>query len=209
MSTLNTWDTIAPTNAAQIAAQLGQLDRTGTSQEDRIAVVTMMSSKIEWEHKSRWDTSGSDSAPWHMVGCATRGWNAFGDLLRGDGFLGCLTRCLDLGGSGNAHFNVAHPKWDATPAEIIESVRAGITEGMEDGFTIDEDDEAILDLPPAIIAAVHLRMEARFIDMLREQPDLIVGGSIEGIQRDLQKRWRKVVEAIVVSRRKDAEAASA
>jgi hypothetical protein len=209
--TLNTWDVISPRNAEQIAKTLTLSDPTTSSMEDCIAVINMMSTRIKWEHKSQWDAGGIDFAPWYTVSDARRGWGAFPDLLRGASFLGCLTRCLDFAGSGNAEARIPHPKWDATPAEIISAVRAGIIEGAEDDgeddFTLDEDDEAILNLPPVIIVAVHLRMEARFMECIREDPDLIIDGSVESIQRDIQKRWGKVVEAIVESRREGVASA--
>jgi hypothetical protein len=202
MSTLNAWDRISPANTAQIAAHIAHIDGTGTSQEDRIAVVTMMSSRFKWASTSRWDSGGTDNAPWHMVGCATRGWGSLGDLLRGDAFLGCLARSLDLAGSGWSGMGVS-PRWDATPAEIISATRDHFISSNEDGL-ISEEDEAILSLPPAMIAAVHLRMEAHFMERVREEPDLIMSGSLESIQRDIQKRWGKVVTAITESRREKA-----
>lgn len=205
MTTLNAWDTICGANTAQIAARITHIDGTGTSLVDIITVIEMMSTRIKWASTSRWDTGGTDNAPWHMVGCATRGWGAFGDLLRGDGFLGCLARSLDLVGSGWSDMALS-PQWDATPAEIIEATRQHFIESHEEGV-IDEDDEAILNLPPALIVAVHLRMEGHFMECIRDQPDLIMDGSIESIQRDIQKRWGKVLGAIIESRRKEVASA--
>jgi hypothetical protein len=208
---LNTFDRLNSSNAERVAKILGETGicskRILPSLEDRTAVVQMMSSEIKWGRKSQWDLGGSDLAPWHMVACAKRSWSDFGDLLSGDAFLGCLARSLDLGGSGWSGMAVS-PHWDATAAEIIEATRQHFVESHEDG-KIDEDDEAVLNLPPALIVAVHLRMEGHFMECIRDQPDLIMDGSIESIQRDIQKRWGKVIEALVESRRKDAEAASA
>ena len=192
----------------QVAELLGNLWYAGIcpSLEDRIAVIQMMRTEIKWRGTSRWDYSGSDHAPWSMVGDATRSWSDFVDLLDGDAFLGCLSRALDYAGSG--YSTARSPRWDASAAEIIEHTRQHFVESNEDG-EIDPDDEAILNLPPAVIVAVHLRMEGRFMDCIRDDADLLVNGSVESIQRDIQKRWGKVINWIIESRREDAEAASA
>lgn len=192
----------------QVAELLGNQWYTTNcpSLEDRIAVIQMMRTEIKWPGTSRWEYRGSDLAPWSMVGDATRGWSDFVNLLDGDAFLGCLSRALDFAGSG--YDSARSPRWDASAAEIIEHTRQHFIESDEDG-KIDEDDEAILNLPPAVIVAVHLRMEARFMECIRDEPELIVSGSIESIQRDIQKRWGKVINWIIESRREDAEVASA
>jgi hypothetical protein len=206
---LTTTDKITPGNTERVAKTLGETGfcskRILPSLEDRIAVVQMMSSEIKWGRESQWDLGGSDLAPWHRVACARRSWSDFGDLLSGDAFLGCLARSLDLGGSGWSGMAMS-PRWDATAAEIIETTRQHFIESHEDG-KIDEDDEAILNLPPALIVALHLRMEGHFMECIRDQPDLIMDGSIERIQSDIQKRWGKVIGVIVESRREEVASA--
>jgi hypothetical protein len=208
---LNTWDSLTSSNTERVAGLLGETGlcdkRTLPSLEDRIAVVQMMRTEIKWRGATRWESSGTDLPPWRMVKHATQGWSDFGDLLTGDAFLGCLARALDYAGSGWDSM-ARSPRWDASAAEIIEHTRANFIKSDEDG-KIDPDDEAILNLPPAVIVGVHLRMEGHFMECIRDEADLIVNGSVESIQRDIQKRWRKVIDAIIESRKDSEEAASA
>jgi hypothetical protein len=213
MTNLQSFELIdSRSKAERVANLLGEHwyggKQTLPSLEDRIAVVQMMRTEIRWRGTARWEASGTDFAPWSMVSDATRGWSDFADLLDGDAFLGCLSRALDFAGSGVWSGMARSPRWDASAAEIIEHTRSHFIESHEDEI-IDPDDEAILNLPPAVIVAVHLRMEARFMDCIRDEADLLVDGSVESIQRDIQKRWGKVINAIIESREDSKEAANA
>lgn len=179
--------------ARRLDGTVGWKRDTTVSLEDREAVVRFMTTRIEWRATSRWDIGGSSLAPWHMVQDATQGWRDFGDLLSGTSFRDILDRCLSIGGSGFAEDLAVCPEHGASAEAIVEATRQAIIESNEEG-EIDEWDEAILALPPAVLVAVHLRMEARFIEAIREEPGLILHGSVESIQRDIEKVWGKVME---------------
>lgn len=210
MTKINDWDRIDTTNVERVAMRLHSLgygDREVViPQEDRIAVCRMMGSDIVLKAASRWEITVSDAAPWRMVRDAQQ-WGDFDDLMRGEDFRGVLARALDCGGSGYSEGMTRRAEWDATAAEIIEATRGFLAESNEDG-EIDEDDEAILALPPVLLVAVHLRMEGYFLDRIRQEPDLLIGGSIESIQRDTAKRWGKLIRSVIETR-KVLEVASA
>lgn len=167
---------------------------------DREAVVRFMTTDIKW--KARWGTS-TDYAPWHMVRDATLGWSEITDLMRGHAFRDALDRALSLGGSGSAEGMAVAPSFDASAKATIRATRQAIIDAHEDG-EIDEDDAAILALPPAIIVAVQVRMHTAFTEALREEPELLLSGSVESIQRDIADRWRRVLEWLVAQEAQSA-----
>ena len=171
---------------------LSYTGETSVSPADREAVVRFMTTTIEW--KTRWG-SGRDFAPWHMVGDAVAEWRSLAPLMKGHDFRDCLSRALELAGSGFVDMATA-PSFDATAEETIEATRQAIIDAREDG-EIDEDDAAILALPPAVLVAVQVRMQARFVEALREEPELLLRGSVETVQRDIADRWRRVLEWLV------------
>jgi hypothetical protein len=205
---INDWDRIDTTNVEAVAKRLRPLgygDReVVVSLEDRIAVCRMMGSDLVLKAATRWEFTTSDAAPWRVRD--VRQWDDFADLMRGDDFRGVLARALDCGGSGYSEGMTVSPAWDATAAEIIEATRANLADN-EDGV-VDEDDEAILALPPVLLVAIHLRMEGYFIDCIRQEPDLLLEGSIESLQDRTAKRWGKMVGCIIETR-KVLEVASA
>lgn len=209
MTKINDWDRIDSTNVERVAKRLHSLgygDReVAIPLEDRIAVCRMMGSDIELPASSRWEITVSDAAPWRMVRDAQQ-WGDFSDLLTGNDFAGVLARALDCGGSGYSEGMTPAVSWNATAAEIIETTRAILADN-EDG-EIDEDDEAILNLPPVLLVAIHLRMEGYFLDCIRSEPDLMLEGDFGSIQRDTEKRWGKLVRSVIETR-KVLEAASA
>lgn len=209
MNKINAWDRIDTTNVERVAKRLSSLGygerETVIPLEDRITVCRMMGSDITLKAATRWEITTSDAAPWRMVRDAQQ-WADFADLLTGNDFAGVLGRALDCGGSGYSEGMTPAVAWDATAAEIIEATRAILADN-EDGV-VDEDDEAILNLPPVLLVAVHLRMEGYFLDRIRQEPDLMLEGSIESIQRDTEKRWGKLVRSVIETR-KVLEVASA
>jgi len=178
------------------------------SLEDREAVVRFMANAVTWRELNSWqgERVGNDAAPWHMVQDAERGWRDFGDFLSGIAFRDVLGRCLELGGSQGWADCVPSCSRDATAEEIIEATKAAIIEANEEG-EIDEDDLAVLSLPPAVLVAVHIRMEARFMEAIREDPELIIDGSVGSIQRDIQARWGRMLEWLTASEAQEAVSA--
>ena len=198
-------DHVAAT-ARRLQAEIGWR-RVTVSLEDREAVARFMSTDVTWREKSwQGERVGRDGAPWHMVQDAVIGWRDFGDFLSGVAFRDVLGRCLELGGSQGWADCVPSCSMDATASSIIEATKAAIIEANEDGV-IDEDDLAVLSLPPAVLVAVQLRMEGRFMEAIREDPELIIDGSVESIQRNIQDLWGRMLEWLTASEAQEAASA--
>ncbi len=209
MNKINAWDRIDSSNVEAVAKRLRPLGygerETTIPLEDRIAVCRMMGSDITLKAATRWEITVSDAAPWRMVK-DTQQWGDFSDLLTGNDFAGVLGRALDCGGSGYSEGMTPAVSWNMSAAEIIETTRAILADN-EDGV-VDEDDEAILNLPPVLLVAIHLRMEGYFLDRIRQEPELMLEGDFGSIQEDTAKRWGKLVRSVIETR-KVLEVASA
>lgn len=190
-------------NEAAVAARLPTLgygeNEIMPSLEERLEIVRFMRTPLVFPRGLRWSRINRDDPAWNSVGDAEDGWRDFDDHIKGDAFAGCLRRAMHA--AVGEDWCPANVEYNASAEDIVATLRAHIEEEYEDtyedGRTMGEDTKAVLDMNPLLLVAVHLRMEAVFIEVVKDCPDLMLNGSFESVQDDLNERWSKVMAVLV------------
>jgi len=212
---LSPWSPLNADNDVQVAERLESLGygegEISPSLDEKLEIVRFMRKPLVFPRGVRWSRISHESPSWTDVRDAQQGWRGFNDHIRGDAFADCLRRALSA--AVGEDWCPAIMEWDTSPKTITEALRTQIEEEYEDtyedGRTMGEDVKAVLDMSPLLLVAVHLRIEAVFLEAVKDCPDLMLEGSFEGIQNDLKERYAKMMKVLIEAQLAKTDQASA